>query len=262
MLNTQDRFDRKVIAAVREFDTLSRRRYTTIKVEQPIQRGWRRSYVLSARAATRRDRSILEAILGAIGTVVVHHSRDFRRRHGRRRKLVEIEQPLRPIPVSEWERKGYPPEWFAYFRWELLLQRNHHWQPYSVFRQPEIYELTIHRNWLWYFQETDPAIETRLSELDRWLRDREGWQRYSWLKGKRFRYRWPEEYTEPERSLRREHDRQIRHAMEDFPEVDATALRKRRRISPRRTHSTHSADTRRTVLLLQHSPRSRAYYNP
>src|SRR5579862_9050720 len=65
----------------------------------------------------------------SIGTVVVHHSRDFRRRRGRRKKLVEIEQPLRSIPVYEWERKDYPEAWYRYFRHELVLRWNRHWEP-------------------------------------------------------------------------------------------------------------------------------------
>jgi hypothetical protein len=193
MLNSYDLADRQVIAAVREHDALCRRRYTIIKLDEPIQRGWRRFYVLSERAAARRDHPILEAILAIIGPVVVHHDRDFRRRRGRRKKLVEIEQPLRPIPVHEWQRKNYPDEWYRYFRYELVLEWNRHWQPYWIFTQPSLYELKVERNWLWYFREVDPVIETRLSELDRWLDAHEGWQRYGWLKGRRQRYRWKEE---------------------------------------------------------------------
>ena len=129
MLNSHDLADRQVIAAVREHDALCRRRYTIIKLEEPIQRGWRRFYVLSERASARRDRPMLEAILAVIGTVVVHHGRDFRRRRGRCRKLVEIEQPLRPIPIHEWERKNYPDEWRRYFRRELVLEWNRHRHP-------------------------------------------------------------------------------------------------------------------------------------
>jgi hypothetical protein len=217
MLNSRDLADRQVIAAVREHDALSRRRYKIIQLDQPIQRGWRRLYVPSERAASRRDRPILEAILAVIGTVKVHHSRDFRRRRGRLKKLVEIEQPLRPIPVHEWQRKNYPDEWHRYFRNELILERNRHWQPYWVFTQPSLYELKIERNWLWYFREVDPTIETRLSELDRWLQAREGWQRYGWLKGRRQRYRWKDEDSAKQRNLEHEHQREIARALQNVP---------------------------------------------
>jgi hypothetical protein len=235
MLNTRDLADRQVIAAVREHDALCRRRYKIIKLDQPIQRGWRRLHVLSEGAVARRDRSILEAILAAIGSVKVHHNRDFRRRRGRRKKLVEIDQPLRPIPVHEWQRENYPNEWHRYFRYELILEWNCHWQPYWVFTQPSLYELKIERNWLWYFREVDPLIETRLSELDRWLEAREGWRRYGWLKGRPQSYRWKEEDSAKHRSLAHEHKREIARAYQTFPEVDPAASVRRIPISLWRT---------------------------
>jgi hypothetical protein len=223
MLNSIELADRQIRAAVREDRALSRKLCTITKLEHPIQKGWRRFYTLSDHARTRRDQPTLEAILRVIGSVVVHHSIDFRRRRGRRKRLVEIEQPLRPIPVYEWARKKYPFEWLAYFRWELQLHWSRHWQPYWVFRQPSLYRLKIERNWLWYFREVDPTVETRLSELDRWLNARLGWQRYGWLKGKSQGRRWEPKITEKEKSLRREHQREIKRALGNFPDVDLNA---------------------------------------
>jgi len=233
MLNSHDLADRQILAAIRERKTLSRKRYKTTRLESPVQRGWRRFYVLAEHASNRRDRPMLEAILRVIGPVVVHHSRDFRRRRGRPRKFLEIQQPLRPIPLHEWERKNYPREWVCYFRYELLLERNRHWQPYWVFRQPSLYQFKVGRNWLWYFREVDPAIETRLSELDRWLMGRGRQQRYDWLRGRRQRYRWREEDTARQQSLRREQLREITRAYATSPEVDSTASTRRSRISLR-----------------------------
>ena len=231
MLNSHDLADRQVIAAVREYNALCWRRYKIIKLDEPIQRGWRRSYVLSERAAARRDCPVLEAILAVIGTVVVHRSRDFCRRRGRSKKLVEIEQPLRVIPIHEWDRKNYPREWHRYFRYELILQWNRHWQPYWVFTQPSLYELKIERNWLWYFREVDPAIETRLSELSRWLESRAGWRRYDWLKGRSQGRRWEHGDTAKQRSLKHEHRREIERAYNTFPEVEPVAPMRRARLS-------------------------------
>ena len=238
MLNSQDLADRQILAAIREENALWKKRYTIIKLDKPIQRGWRRFYELTRIASSRRDAPILEEILKVVGTVVVHHRRDFRRRKGRGRKLIEIEQPLRPIPLYEWERKGYPHAWLAYFHYEILRERNS--QPYWVFKQPSIYELKVERNWLWYFQEVDPAIETRLSELDRWLDARRGRQRYGWLKGKSQHFHLAHQASPREQSLELEHQREIRRALDHFPEVDPVASMWRARLSFRRN---------RTILL-------------
>lgn len=231
MYNSRSVVDRQVIAVVREYEALSKKRFTIIKLNQPIQRGWRRSYVLSEQAGTRPDREMLEAILAVIGTAVVHHRRDFLRRPGRRRKFVEIKQPLDSIPIHEWERKHYPTKWFPYFRRELVLEMNRHWQLRWVFTRPELFELKVERNWLWYFREVDPAIETRLSELDRWLESHDGWPRYGWLTGRRQRYRWREEPSAKQKNLRYEHQCEIDRASQSFPEFDPDPFAERARIS-------------------------------
>jgi hypothetical protein len=224
MRNSHDIADRQLIAAVREYKALCRERYTIVKLDEPIQRGWRRFYVLGERAAWRKDRTTLEAILEIINTVVVSWRRDFISHRTRRRKRpIEIEQSLRAVPVSEWNKKGYPEEWLRYFRYEVFQRWFREWQPYWVFTQPSLFEFKIERNWLWYFREVDPAIESRLSELDRWLESRHGWQRYERLKGyQKSRFFWQSQ-SERQRELARQHRRQIAQAFAIFPEVELTA---------------------------------------
>jgi len=235
MLNPQDFADRQIRAVIREYRELSRRRYTVVKLDKPIQRGWRRFYVIAEHATSRRDCPVLKAILRVIGSVVICKNPDFRQRRERRKKLVEIQQPLRPIFGHIWDRRILPDELLSYFRRELRLEWNGHWQPYWVFRQPSLFELRIERNWLRYFDEVDPAIETRLSELERWLTARCGRQRYDWLKG-RSRH-WIVEETTKQRGLKRLHDQEITRAYRNFPEVEPAASVRRCRFSFRRPTS-------------------------
>ncbi len=235
MLNSHDFHDRQVIAAARELDALRQKRYKIKQLEQPYQRGWRRSYTLSERALDRQDRATLEAILEVIGSVVVHHSRNFQRRQGRARKLCEIEQPLRSISVHEWQRKNYPESWRRYFQYQLRLEWNHHWQPYWVFVQASLYQLKVGRNWIDQIQEIDPEIESRLGELDRWFELHQSWRRHGWLKGRRQSCRYYDGETKKQRLLKKEHRREIARACLIFPEVDPAASTRRIRTSPRPT---------------------------
>ncbi|MFM2241279.1 MAG: hypothetical protein RLZ97_134 [Verrucomicrobiota bacterium] len=223
MLNPHDITDKRVIATVHEYKALSQKRYTITQLPQPYQRGWRRSYVLSERALHHPDRPMLESILEVIGSTVVHHSRTFQRRRGRSRTLCEIEQPLRPIPIHEWQNKRYPDAWLRLFRYELLLEWNRHWQPYWVFAQPSLYRLKIGRNWVESIRQIDPTIEIRLSELERWLENHRGWQRYRRLKGQRRWDRWCNGETHKQRQLTKEHRREIASALLKFPEFDPAA---------------------------------------
>lgn len=231
MQNSKDKADRRLRALIREHDELRERCFTIVKLDRPIQRGWRRLHVLTENARNRPDCFALESILEVIGTVVVHHSRDFRKKRGRSRKLVEIEQPLRSIRPYEWSRLGFSAAWQPYFRYELVLEWNRHWQPRWVFTQPSLFELKVERNWLWYFREVDPAVESRLSEIARWLETHNGWARYRWLHGRTQHYRWGDPPSARQKFLKRAHRREIDRALAIFPEVDPASLAQRIRIS-------------------------------
>ena len=235
MLNSLDLRDRQIRAAVREYKALARELHPVIKLDTPIQIGWRRFHALSEFAQRRADQPLLESILEVVGTSVIHHSREFRHRLRRRSKLVEIEQPLRPIPMHEWEKKNYPSEWWHFFQYELILELNKHWQPYWVFNQPSLFELKTERNWQWYFTDVDPGVATRLSELRRWLEARDGWCRYGWLKGRQQRYNWPDKEAHWDRALRREHQREIASALAQFPDADPAAFIRCTQVSARLT---------------------------
>ena len=116
MLNPQDHLDKHLLRLDRERRELWRRRYVRVLLDQPIQRGWRRFHVLTARAEKRADQDVLRALLEFIGSVQLRKSPDFRNRRGsgRRRRYVEIEQPLRELTVGEWDGRRLPEVWQLY----------------------------------------------------------------------------------------------------------------------------------------------------
>lgn len=230
MLNSRDFSDRQIIAAIRELRLLQRDRYTVVQLEEPIQKGWHRLHTLARQSLDRPDRAVLEEILKVIGTSVIHHNRRFLHRRGRSKKLFEIEQPLRPVPLHEWERKDYPRKWHRYFRYELLLEWNRHWQPYWVFSQPSLYRLKTRPNWIHEVRQLDSATEVRVSELERWIESRQGWNRYHSLKGHPVNWR---DCRIKQRLLDKEHRREIANAYQIFPEVDPVASVWRSRTSLR-----------------------------
>jgi hypothetical protein len=232
MLNSHDVSDRRILAAVRELRSLHKNQYTIRQLEVPFQRGWRRSYVLSARSLDREDRPILEAILEVIGSTIIRHNRSFLSRQRRTRKLCEISQPLRPIPNNEWIWKNYPSGWLRYFRYELRLERNNHWQPYWIFDQTSLYRLKISRNMIYQIREIDPDIEHRIGELDRWFEIHQAWRRYGWLKGRHQSWRCN---NTKQKLIDKRHRREIARAYETFPEVDPAASARRSPTSLRPT---------------------------
>ncbi len=250
MLNSYDYMDKRIIAAIREHSDLSRRRWRIIKLDTPVQRGWRRFYVLSEKARLRSDCSVLEAILVVIGTELKHHSPDFRKRRRRRsRKIVEIEQPLRPIPFFEWDREKYPEAWRDYFCIEVYTNCYAQLQRRWVFVETSLFELKIEPNWLWYFRELDIEVEARLGELESWLHFHDAWRHYNRLKGRPARYCWCDKMDEREKSLQHEQQREIIHALANFPEVDPIASAWCNRISFRHKYFSPCSPTRRGIRL-------------
>jgi hypothetical protein len=220
MLNSRDFSDRQILATIRELRLLEQDRYKVVPLEEPIQKGWRRFHTLAKQSLDRQDRTTLEEILEVIGSSVQHHNRSFRCRRGRSKKLFEIEQPLRPIPLHEWERKDYPRKWHRYFHYELLLGWNRHRQPYWVFTQPSLYRLKTGPHWIHEVKQLDSATEVRVSELERWLESRQGRKRYDWLKGRPANWR---DCRIKQRLLDKEQRREIATAYHTFPEVGPAA---------------------------------------
>lgn len=173
MLNSKDYLDKKLLKIGAELDDLQRRRYVRVTLDEPIQRGWRRFHVLTAKAKLRPDSEILEAILLFVGTLQFRNSPDFRKRRGsgRRKRFFEIEQPLRELTVGGWEALRLPESCLRYFR---LEERNHYraWLNVLVFVSPHVFELKIEPNWVTEVWEPDPAVSQRIAEIENWLSHR------------------------------------------------------------------------------------------
>ncbi len=183
MLNQQDIQDRRIRAAVREYDQLTRRRFTVVKLEEPIQRGWRRTYAMTEQALRRHDSETLAEILAVINTVKLCRRSDFQTHEYRGRRLVEIEQPLRFIHDREWYRCGLPERWFGYFD----IRHYSEWGRPAFradFAFPKLFELRIEPYMVSELALPDPSIETRIEELRRFLDLKGGWNRWYHLKGK------------------------------------------------------------------------------
>jgi hypothetical protein len=189
MLNPHDYFDRRIRAAMRE--TRAADRFTIVKLDEPIQRGWKRMHVLTSEARRRGDSEILAEIVRRIGNTQHHHDGKFLRRkgRGRRKRMVEIHQPLHEIPTSRWGRANLPESWEKYFRLEgrtKWKKRHEVW----VFKYPYLFELRVEPNLYWYVRIPDPDAETRRQEISAWLRWNPGHERYANLRGKSWRRKW------------------------------------------------------------------------
>lgn len=223
MLNEHDYRDRRIRAAIKEEKDLLRKRIIVRKLDEPIQCGWRRFFVLTEHAQRRWDHDILAAILEVIGTVRNCRRLDFRTRTFRhRRRLVEIDQSISRLYDRTWEGLPCPANWRRYFHWFHYKEWGRP-RYFGEFVQPSLFELRIEPRMVWHVREVDPAVETRLQEIAAWLDARHGRERYGWLKGQNQSYRWIDGECIRQRKLQREHVREIKRALDNFPDVDPNA---------------------------------------
>ena len=231
MLNTQDYFDKHLLRLDGELSELWRRRRIRVPLDEPIQRGWRRFHVLTAKAVKRPDKDVLLALLEIIGTMKIRNSPEFRKKRGsgRWRRYIEIEQPLREITVGEWDRRRLPEAWKPYFRQE---KRCHFrvWHDALIFASPEVFELRVEPNLITETCICDPAVEQRIAEIKGLLWHRNAICQLDWLYGYSRRCR---------ESIRQKlfdkiAQRELREAMQNTLEVDPVAFIQRIRISFRR----------------------------
>lgn len=247
MLNQRDLFDKQLMRLDKELRALWRKRWIRVSLDEPIQRGWRRFHVLTPKAENRADKEALLALLKIIGTNQFRNSPNFSRRRGRgrRKRFIEIEQPLRKITIGEWERLQLPEAWRLYFREE---QQCHYrsWRDVLIFRSPYIFELRVEPYWITEVCIPDPEIEQRIAEIDGWLRHRNATHRLNRIRG--YRSHW---FVQGRREiLEKIAQRELREANQNPSEVDPSASARRVRISFwQQTFAPRRSSTRRGTPL-------------
>ena len=231
MLNDKDHAEKHLRSLHRELARLEqRRRHPPVhELIPPIQRGWKRSYVMTPATRLRPDALLLAAILDCLNTVQYFWRSNFqptRRQRSRRRGSASVEQELMAIHWSAWERGPVPPGWRKYFRreflplkflceWPRLGRRQSPWSNRRdnqhdwgyAFRHPSWFELKVEKHWLTHYTEIEPGVAGRIAEIERWMDFHSGQARFQRLKG---RSRW---WLRHDEAAHRRCERQIEREM-------------------------------------------------
>ena len=105
--------EKRILAAFRERDAIWQAQRETVTLDEPIQRGWKRHFVLTEAAKQRPDRIPLETILEEINEIRYHWRASFR--DGKHRKchrlFHEHEHRLQDIRPDRWLSLKWPDAW-------------------------------------------------------------------------------------------------------------------------------------------------------
>lgn len=220
MLNSQDHLDKKILQLNKQLNTLYRNRYTTKKLDHPIQKGWRRFHVLTPKAKNRADSATLIAILEVIGYSRWQKHPVLRPKYRKRSnysRLIEIEQPVHKLSEGEWKHRKLPEAWRTYFDQETTHYGSE-WRNKLVFKYPYVFELKIEPNWVSELRTINPEIEHQIQQIEQWLQQRNLRGRLDNLVGNR-KWRWVYDFKR-QISARRIAEKEIRLALGTPSEVD------------------------------------------
>ena len=166
-------FDKKLIKLHKENRVLRRKQRNLgwEPLTPPVQKGWKRFFVLREDVAKSKHAEFFENILRKINTVQWSYKKDFKirkRRYGRNKYGVRQQSLLKPY-AYEFERMGFTEveRQFFYEHWEYnwkreLIKR-------YVFCEPWRFVLRVRPNMIDKVRKRDEVIERRMDEIDNYL---------------------------------------------------------------------------------------------
>lgn len=189
-------FDKQLIQLNRERHKLLRQIWNLgwEPLVPPVQKGWKRCFVLRPDVARSRHADFFETILKKINTHDWSHRKDFKvkkRRKGRKYYIVKT-QFLRKLYKWEMKKIDFSAKELQYFHevWESDWRRQQ--VKRYVFTEPWRFVLQVRPNIIDKVKKRDPVLEARKNEISRWF-DRNGYcYRLDKLRGGRYTW-WKDE---------------------------------------------------------------------
>ncbi|WP_162903024.1 hypothetical protein [Taibaiella koreensis] len=149
---------------------MARRRLPLTPLEEPYQRGWKRTFILREDVARSAAAAFYSNLLSKINTIDYAVNRSFKRRVKRKRnrkKLYEVKpQHLRAFYSYEWSRAQLSPEEKVLFYPKEYVDKGG--KPYIqyVFAEPWRFVLQVRPNMITHVKTVDEVLEQELEQID------------------------------------------------------------------------------------------------
>jgi len=191
-------FDKRLIQLYKEESALYRqqRNLGWELLVPPVQKRWKRFFVLRDDVARSRNAEFFQNILNKINTYDWSHRKDFmikKRRFGRKKYVVKEQKLLQPcerhfekLEFNNREKQMFHEE-FHYEKWSRSPVKK------FVFNEPWRFVLKVRPNMITRIRRIDSELESRIKEigsymernnyegrLDRLLRGAHKWKEWKW----------------------------------------------------------------------------------
>ena len=166
-------FDKRLLQLGKEEKRLCKQKHALgwEPLMPPVQKGWKRFFVLREDVARGKHAEFFENILQKINTYDWSHRKDFmvrKRRYGRNKYGVKTQSLLRPYEYK-FQKMGFTDgeKQFFYEVWE----RDYKGKPEKryVFIEPWRFVLRVRPNVIDKVKKRDEVMERRLKEIDNYL---------------------------------------------------------------------------------------------
>lgn len=196
-MHKKERKLKEAMRLQRELNQLWRQERETpsVPLKEPIRSGWKRFFVVKKEHQGRNDFRELQSLVDRLNTVVVCRNRSFKRKDGKSKKVVDIEQQLRAVDQEAME--GMEPKHFRRLftacprcdRSTVLFQGPAHWnRPHFHFDAYHLLEFRVKPNYLTHVKVTDGELESRKRQIYNQMDHRQFWPTLSHHNGQSHRW--------------------------------------------------------------------------
>lgn len=169
-----EHFHKSLIQIHKEEEELYKQKYSLgwEPLVPPVQKGWKRVFMLRQDVARSRYADFYSGILAKINTVQWSHRKDFmkkKRAFGRKKYVVREQYLLKPDGY-QFQKSGFTEAEKAQFHeeWSYEKHRGRFVKRY-VFNEPWRFVLKVQPNIIDRIRKRDPVLEARLKDIDDYL---------------------------------------------------------------------------------------------
>ncbi|PBQ34551.1 hypothetical protein CNR22_23125 [Sphingobacteriaceae bacterium] len=195
--------DKKLIKINKELKRLQKEQMNLghKELDPPVQRGWKRSFVLRPDVERTKDRAFFQALLDKINTEQYSHRRDFKKKIRKKGKKIHVprvqklnefyEWSFRKLKLTEKEKLYFIEKWEFNQKRELCKK--------YAFAEPWRYTLRVRPNMITKVKVIDPLLLQQQAEIDNFLcrnnlwprlhKVVDGWHQYRWNPGPKEKYK-------------------------------------------------------------------------
>lgn len=208
--------DKKLIRLRKRLDILYRaeREFPLIELPQPIQKGFKKEFVLRSDIARRRDANDFKRILGAINNTVYCKNEDFKVKKWHSNQMEDVPHNLKHIPEKKWDKLGWP----EHFKKWFVFQERPFKGKYSTFMvkgywfaYPWMFVTEVSPNMYTHVRQIDINIKKEQDEINKFFEHNNGWDRLNHLQG--YRHYWDKK--DHELSIKA-HEEYLREEMAEY----------------------------------------------